>query len=166
MRIMTLHDAPSHAVPPLGAAVVWRRATPDVRTAPVFVIDKGFGETVDCRGVRWSKVENMPISSEQIYEVISIPQAEGALFTHGFTYSGHPVCCAAALKNIEIMERTDLCGHVRSVGKYFEDQLKQRIGSLPLVGDVRGSHFMMCIESVADKDTKELLPADARIGNR
>lgn len=70
-----------------------------------------------------------------------MPQAVGAIFTHGFTYSGHPVCCAAALKNIEIMERIDLCGHVRSVGKYLEGQLKERIGELPIVGDVRGSHF-------------------------
>ena len=53
--------------------------------------------------------------SEEIYEVIGVPQAEGAIFTHGFTYSGHPVCCAAALKNIEIMQRIDLCGHVRKV---------------------------------------------------
>ena len=37
--------------------------------------------------------------SQDIYEVISVPQAEGALFTHGFTYSGHPVACAAGMKN-------------------------------------------------------------------
>ena len=53
------------------------------------------------------------ILSEQIYEVLSVPQAKGAMFTHGYTYSGHPVCCAAGLKNIEIMEREDICGHVR-----------------------------------------------------
>ena len=104
--------------------------------------------------------------SEEIYEVVSVPQAAGAIFTHGFTYSGHPVCCAAALKNIEIMQRIDLCGHVRRVGKYFENQLKARIGKLPLVGDVRGSHFMMCIESVANRRTKQLLPSDVRIGSR
>ena len=104
--------------------------------------------------------------SEDIYDVISVPQADGAMFTHGFTYSGHPVCCAAALKNIEIMERIDLCGHVRKVGKYFENQLKARIGRLPIVGDVRGSHFMMCIENVADRETKTLLPGEVQIGNR
>ncbi len=103
--------------------------------------------------------------SKQIYEVISVPQAKGALFTHGFTYTGHPVCCAAGLKNIEIMERTDLCGHVREVGPYFQQQLETLL-DLPLVGDVRGSHFMMCVESVADKETKELLPPEAKIGNR
>ena len=103
--------------------------------------------------------------SEKIYDVISVPQAEGALFTHGFTYSGHPVACAAGLKNIEIMEREDLCSHVREVGPYFEEQL-QTLREYPIVGDVRGSHFMMCIENVADRETKELLPAEAAIGER
>lgn len=103
--------------------------------------------------------------SDEVYDVISVPQAKGALFTHGFTYSGHPVSCAAGLKNIEIMERDDICGHVREVGPYLEKQLAT-LRDLPIVGDVRGSKFMMCIENVANKKTKALLPDDARIGNR
>ncbi len=73
------------------------------------------------------------ILSEQIYDVISVPQAKGALFTHGFTYSGHPVVCAAGVKNIEIMEREDICGHVRDVGPYFESQLRTLL-DYPIVG--------------------------------
>ncbi|MCZ6523203.1 MAG: aminotransferase [Alphaproteobacteria bacterium] len=103
--------------------------------------------------------------SDQIYDVIKVPQAEGALFTHGFTYSGHPVCCAAGLKNIEIMERDDICGHARQVGPYFKSQL-ETLMDLPIVGDVRGSHFMMCIENVADKESKEILAPEIQIGNR
>ena len=103
--------------------------------------------------------------SQDIYEVISVPQAEGALFTHGFTYSGHPVACAAGLKNVQIMERDDICGHVREMGPYFEEQL-QTLREYPIVGDVRGSHFMMCIENVADRETKVLLPDEVEIGNR
>jgi putrescine aminotransferase len=103
--------------------------------------------------------------SDEVYDVISVPQAKGALFTHGFTYSGHPVCCAAGLKNIEIMERDDICGHVRSVGPYLEERLESLL-DLPIVGDVRGQKFMMCIENVADKKTKALLPEDAHIGDR
>ncbi len=106
------------------------------------------------------------IYSEEIYEVTSVPQVEGGIFTHGFTYSGHPVACAAGVKNIEIMERMNLCKHVQKVGKLFENQLKERISALPLVGDVRGSHFMMCIESVGNKETKEILGGNANIGRR
>ncbi|MFQ5984527.1 MAG: aminotransferase [Alphaproteobacteria bacterium] len=105
------------------------------------------------------------IFSDEIYDVISVPQAQAGLFTHGFTYSGHPVSCAAALANIEIMERDDVLGHVRRVGPYFEERLKTLL-DLPLVGDVRGSHFMMCVENVANKETKELLPLEVKIGNR
>ena len=105
------------------------------------------------------------ILSKEIYDVISVPQAEGALFTHGFTYSGHSVSCAAGLKNIEIMERDDICGYVREVGPYFEEQLNTLLEH-PIVGDVRGSHFMMCIESVADRATKALLPDEAKVGDR
>ena len=105
------------------------------------------------------------ILSKEMYEVISVPQSEGALFTHGFTYSGHSVCCAAGLKNIEIMERDNICKHVREVGPYFEEQLKTLLRH-PIVGDVRGSHFMMCIENAANKETKALLPANVGIGKR
>ena len=103
--------------------------------------------------------------SDPFYDVISVPQSEGGMFTHGFTYSGHPVCCAAGLKNIEIMEREDICGHVRKVGPYLEQRLAE-LNDLPIVGDVRGSHFMMCVENVADKETKALFDPDVQIGNR
>jgi len=103
--------------------------------------------------------------SDEIYDVISVPQAEGAMFTHGFTYSGHPVSCAAGNKNIEIIEREDICGHVREVGPYLEQQMATLL-DLPIVGDVRGKYFMMCVENVANKETKELLPAEVHIGNR
>lgn len=102
--------------------------------------------------------------SDEMYEVLSVPQAPGAVFSHGFTYSGHPVSCAAGLKNIEIMEREDICGHVRKVGPYFEKQLST-LSDLDIVGDVRGSHFMLCVENVANKATKELFDPDLHIGD-
>lgn len=105
------------------------------------------------------------IFSDRLYEVISKPQADGAIFTHGFTYSGHPVSCAAGLKNIEIMEREGLCEHVEDVGDYFECRLHE-LEDLEIVGDVRGRKFMMCLENVADKATKELIDPAAKIGNR
>jgi putrescine aminotransferase len=103
--------------------------------------------------------------SDEIYEVIRRPGPEGGFFSHGYTYTGHALCCAAALKNIEILEREDICGHVREVGPYFEKQLSTLV-DLPTVGEVRGSHFMLCVENVADKETKELLPREANIGKR
>ncbi|PSJ21131.1 aspartate aminotransferase family protein [Halomonas sp. ND22Bw] len=103
--------------------------------------------------------------SDEIYEVLGTPQGKGGVLSTGFTYSGHPVSCAAALKSIEIIEREAICENVREVGPYLERQLKT-LGHHATVGNVRGSHFMMCLENVADKDTKALLPVEARVGDR
>jgi adenosylmethionine-8-amino-7-oxononanoate aminotransferase len=103
--------------------------------------------------------------SDEIYDVICSPDPKLENFLHGFTYSGHALCCAVALKNIEIIEREGICEHVRELGPYFEKRLAS-LEELPLVGEVRGSHFMLCVESVADKRTKEKLPAEVDIGKR
>ena len=100
--------------------------------------------------------------SDRIYDVISSGDAD-RYFASGYTYSGHPVACAAALKNIEIIERENLLERVIDVGAYFEQRL-QSLRDLPLVGDVRGKRFMMCVENVADKATKQLLPDELNIG--
>ena len=63
------------------------------------------------------------------------------------------------------MEREDLCGHIRKVGPYLEKRLAT-LADLPIVGDVRGSHFMMCVENLTNKETKELFPAEVKVGNR
>jgi adenosylmethionine-8-amino-7-oxononanoate aminotransferase len=67
------------------------------------------------------------------------------VFSNGFTYSGHPVACAAAIANIEIMRREDICGHVRAVGPYFIERLRE-LRSSPIVAAVRGDHLMACVE--------------------
>jgi len=101
--------------------------------------------------------------SDRIWRAMA---ADGARwFTSGFTYAGHPVACAAALKNIEIMEREDLLGNAARVGALFETRMKA-LEALPLVGQVRGRKLMVCVESVADKATKALLPDDLDVGKR
>ena len=100
--------------------------------------------------------------SDRMYDAIS-GRRDGALLTHGFTYSGHAASCAVALANIGVMEREDICGHVRGTGPYFESQLKT-LASIPIVGDVRGSHFMLCVEVVRDRETKEPFPYELDVG--
>nr|WP_174822440.1 aminotransferase [Ruegeria atlantica] len=68
------------------------------------------------------------------------------VFYNGYTYSGHPVSCAAAIKNIEIMEREDILGHVQRVTPHFQDRLHQIKEKFPIVGDVRGDGLLGCIE--------------------
>ncbi len=68
------------------------------------------------------------------------------VFYNGYTYSGHPVSCAAAIKNIEIMEREDILGHVQRVTPHFQDRLHQIKEKFSIVGDVRGDGLLGCIE--------------------
>jgi adenosylmethionine-8-amino-7-oxononanoate aminotransferase len=104
------------------------------------------------------------IFSDDIFEVIA-EEGHGRYFAVGYTYSGHPVSCAAALKNIEIIERERLLDHVKQIGPYFMERL-QELRDLPMVGDVRGSHLMACVELVADADTKALYPDELDVGKR
>ena len=105
------------------------------------------------------------IFSEKIYDVISQPQCEGGTLTMGFTCSGHPIACAAALKNIEIMEREEICARVRDVGSYFYEQALT-LRDLRIVGDVRGSHFMVGTSYVADKQSKTPFDLNVRVADR
>ena len=75
------------------------------------------------------------------------------------------MCCTAALKNIEIIEREQLLAHVGDVGSYLEQRLAT-LRDLPLVGDVRCVKLMACVEFVANKQSKALFPDAVNIGER
>jgi adenosylmethionine-8-amino-7-oxononanoate aminotransferase len=81
------------------------------------------------------------------------------MFTHGFTFGGHPVCAAAALANLDIFEREDLCGHVLAKEGEFRGMLES-LRDIPIVGDVRGAGYFHAIELVKDQDTKETFDDD------
>ena len=102
------------------------------------------------------------IISDRLMEQV---RKESTLLFHGFTYSGHPACCAAALKNIEIMKRDKILDHVKSISPYFMDKLKN-LNDIPIVGDVRGMGLMAGIECVIDKESKDPLTLDKAIGSR
>ena len=102
------------------------------------------------------------IVSDEIHEVISGPDG---MFLHGMTYSGHPAAAAAGLANIAIMEREKIPQRVQTTGKHFEARLRGLM-DIELVGEVRGSHFMMGIEFVKDRATKTSHPPEAEVGLR
>ena len=103
--------------------------------------------------------------SGRIMDRVSGDNARGAIFSNGFTYSGHPSACAAALKNIEIMERDGIMEHVREVGPHFQARL-QELRGIPIVGDVRGMGLMACVECVISRGSQNPLSLDYEIGDR
>ena len=97
------------------------------------------------------------VISEDMWRVLVEDSSEESVFTHGHTASGHPVACAAANANLDLMEGEDLVGNTACTGAYFKEQLTERIGDHPLIGESRGDGLMLATELVANKETKEEL---------
>ena len=105
------------------------------------------------------------IFSRHIREVMHKARSETNVFAHGFTYSGHPVACAAGLKNIEILEREALCENVLGLADHFALSLST-LRALEIVGDVRGRGFMHAIEFTSNQRTKQAFQPAVGIGKR
>ena len=97
--------------------------------------------------------------SDRLFAELTATAGKGQFFANGYTYSAHPVACAAGMANLDIMEREDICARVRENGPYFRQRLGELL-ELDAVGDVRGSHFMVCVETTADKAKKLAPPAN------
>jgi adenosylmethionine-8-amino-7-oxononanoate aminotransferase len=78
----------------------------------------------------------------------------GAMYSHGMTFGGHPVQCAVALKNIEILEREGIVEHVRENEAALRATLEPLL-ELPIAGELRGAGFFLALELVRDKRTNE-----------
>jgi adenosylmethionine-8-amino-7-oxononanoate aminotransferase len=103
--------------------------------------------------------------SDRLFGQLLEMTGKGQFFANGFTYSAHPVACAAGLAALDIMEREDVLAHARRWGPYFRDRMGE-LADLELVGDVRGSHFMVCVECVAERKAKTPCPADWQVATR
>ncbi|MDA8920181.1 aminotransferase class III-fold pyridoxal phosphate-dependent enzyme, partial [Porticoccaceae bacterium] len=83
--------------------------------------------------------------SDQFMTQISGDNADGCLYSNGYTFSGNPVACAAALASWDILEKDNLLQNVLEVGPYFQQQLR-KLEENPLVGNVRGTGLMAAVE--------------------
>ena len=100
----------------------------------------------------------LPISAsvipEYMHEAMIEPSSKVGVFGHGYTYTGHPAACAAALKTLEIYKRDNLFEHAAEMGEYLQTRLKE-FDSHPLVGEVRGRGLLAAVELVANKHSGE-----------
>lgn len=108
----------------------------------------------------------IPVSAAIIpgfmYEAMREPSNQLGIFGHGYTYTGHPVAAAAALKAIEIYQRENLFEHAAKMGDYMQSRL-QEFAEHPLVGEVRGKGLIAAVEIVANKERREGF-ADGKVG--
>ena len=98
-----------------------------------------------------------PISASVIrgdmYEPMIAASEEVGIFGHGYTYSGHPVACAAAVKTLEIYERDGIYENAATQGEYLQQRLAEFM-AYERVGEVRGAGLIGAIELVTDRDSK------------
>lgn len=102
--------------------------------------------------------------SENIYEALSKQSEKIGIFSHGFTYSGHPAASAVALETLRIYEDDDILAHVRQVAPRMQAGLR-KFADHPLVGEVRGIGLIGAVELVADKTTRAPFDPAAAVGS-
>ena len=109
----------------------------------------------------------LPLSAviipEFMYEQIVEASNEIGVFGHGFTYSGHPVCAAVALRNLELMEERGVFQHAAQMGVPFQDRL-HALSDHPLIGETRGKGLLGAVEIVQDKANRTAYPAASGVG--
>jgi L-2,4-diaminobutyrate transaminase len=103
---------------------------------------------------------------ERVYKAMEAGSAEAGVFPHGYTYTGHPICVAAANANLDILERENLAANASEVGAYMLAALHEAFAPLPITGEVRGVGLMLAVEFVADPVTKKRLDPALTIAAR
>ncbi|MBI1383972.1 MAG: aminotransferase class III-fold pyridoxal phosphate-dependent enzyme [Rhizobiales bacterium] len=103
--------------------------------------------------------------SEPVYQAMLDESRKIGTFGHGYTYAGHPVGCAVALKTLEIYERDNIVGHVKDVAKTFQKRLRA-LADHPLVGEARGVGLIGAVELVADKKAKTAFDPKKGVGGK
>ncbi|MDP3856708.1 MAG: aminotransferase [Stagnimonas sp.] len=106
------------------------------------------------------------IVGERVYEVMEAGAEKVGAFSHGYTYSGHPLGVAAANAVLDIVEREDIPGLAKTTGAHFQALLRKTFGEFPIVGEVRGVGMMAAVEFVADPATKTRFDPSLKVGAR
>jgi L-2,4-diaminobutyrate transaminase len=106
------------------------------------------------------------IVSEKVYRVMEDGADRVGAFSHGYTYSGHPLGAAAANAVLDIVEREDLAGKAAKNGRYLLERLTAAMEPFAITGEVRGVGMLAAVEFVADRRTKRRLDPAQKVGAR
>ena len=103
---------------------------------------------------------------ERVADALSAHSDEVGAFSHGYTYSGHPICVAAANANLDVLEQDGIVDHVAGLGDALRDTLAEAVADSPIIGEVRGTGMLAAIEFVADPANKIRFDAAHKVGAR
>lgn len=104
------------------------------------------------------------IVSERVWQVLMDGTDENGPIGHGWTYSAHPICAAAGVANLKLIDELGLIQNAGTMGKYFLDELRGAVADHPNVGDVRGEGLLAAVEFVDDKDSRTFFDPAKKIG--
>ena len=104
------------------------------------------------------------IVSEKLWAVLEQGSDQLGPIGHGWTYSAHPLCTAAGVANLKLVDKLGLVENARSTGGLFQRRLHEAFDDHPLVGEARGIGLIGAVEIVADKQSREQFPADVKAG--
>lgn len=104
------------------------------------------------------------VISDTVWSVLEEGTAKLGPIGHGWTYSAHPICAAAGIANLELVDEMNLVANAGEIGAYLNSSMKQALGDHPHVGDVRGEGLLCGIEFVEDKGSRRLYDPVGKIG--
>lgn len=90
------------------------------------------------------------IISQRVFDVLCQGSDDFGALAHGWTYSAHPVSCAAGIATLELVDQLDLIGNAKRLGPYFQQALKEALGNHPKVAEIRGVGLMAAVEFMQD----------------
>ena len=104
------------------------------------------------------------IVSDRMWKVLEQGTDENGPIGHGWTYSAHPICAAAGVANLKLIDDLNLVSNAAEVGGYLNASMKEALGDHPNVGDIRGEGLLCALEYVADKADATPLDPAAKVG--
>jgi L-2,4-diaminobutyrate transaminase len=106
------------------------------------------------------------IVSEGIWKVLEQGSDQLGPIGHGWTYAAHPICVAAGIANLKVLDRERLKDNAREAGAYLLHGLRDGLGEHPIVGEVRGDGLLAAVEFVADRDERRFFDQSLKVGPR
>ena len=104
------------------------------------------------------------IMSEKVWKVLEQGSDENGPIGHGWTYSAHPICAAAGVANLKVIDDLGLVANAGETGAYLKNAIAGALGDHAHVGDVRGEGMLAAIELVEDKDDRVFYDPARKIG--
>jgi len=106
------------------------------------------------------------ILSQRLFDMVAQGTDQMGVLGHGWTYSAHPLCAAAGVANLKLIDELKIVENARDTGAVFQKLLHDAFDGHPIVGEVRGEGLMAAVEFVKDPGNRTFFDASEKVGAR